>query len=1274
MQFKRLRLSGFKSFVDPTELIIEKGLTGIVGPNGCGKSNLLEAMRWVMGETSSKSLRGTGMEDVIFAGSGDGKTGGRPQRNFAEVALLLDNSDRTAPAQFNESDELEISRRIEREMGSAYQVNARDVRQRDVQLLFADSATGAHSPALVSQGKIGNIINAKPTERRAILEEAAGISGLHSRRKEAESKLKSAETNLERIDDVVQNLETQIGQLKRQARQAERYRELSSDIRQTEAIVLYLRWQDAARILADAEAQLKDTDTLVADVTRTAATISTQQAELAAQLPELRQKEAEAAAALQRLRLAVEELSAEATRVAERKTQLERQIADIVRDQERENLLEHDATVAIDRLTLEEQDIKSRIDGLLGQMEVAAAKVAEAETLASDGEQTFDQLTQRNAEAMARKRALDSQKEAAELRISRLVADLQRLEEERVRLQAEAQASSLGTAEQAATAAEAELVALNEQISAAEKNRAALEADREKIRRSAEEAREAVRASVEQERQQARHTAEALREAVRSRVEAAREQARAVLDTVRAETQVETQQAVAHVTGLRAEATALERMLASNGDASDAPAVLDSITVQSGFEAALGAALSDDLSAPVGGDSHRRWADRADVQPGDAPLPTAVRALSDVVTAPPALTRRLAQIGLVDAQDGARLRIQLQVGQRLVSADGQLWRWDGFYAAAPENASAGERLANRNRLVIVQAELTEAETLAASIEARTRAALSAATAALESATQNASQELAAVQSQSMADSDAILQSTQARLQAAIESAQTQIEASAQAVNQAMQQEQALRQTRRGLEANVESARRALAAAQADVARRDTRLQGLVDTITRITEEKQARENELSQASELLAALPDFARMTVEIADQRRVVENRRNALASARVELDAVQRSSNTDKQRIIAIGADRDAWSARLEGGRKQAGELTRRLADNRAELAELDAKPAQLEAERLRLTDQVAKAEAFRSEAADTLVQAETALRAADSEARQLGEQLLSARETRARLDATVEYQSTRRSDAATAVVEQFQVPPIQVLGAVGIIDENSLSPLTDLEPKLERLKLDRERLGAVNLLAEQELREQSETRERIESERNELVEAIAKLRGAIGSLNREGRQRLLAAFEEVNGHFKTLFSTLFGGGEAHLALLNADGGDESKDPLEAGLEIMAAPPGKKITHMTLLSGGEQALTATALIFAVFLTNPAPICVLDEVDAPLDDANVERYCDLLDDMTKRTDTRFLIVTHNAVTMSRMNRLFGVTMAERGVSQLVSVDLRRAEQLLAAE
>jgi chromosome segregation protein len=338
------------------------------------------------------------------------------------------------------------------------------------------------------------------------------------------------------------------------------------------------------------------------------------------------------------------------------------------------------------------------------------------------------------------------------------------------------------------------------------------------------------------------------------------------------------------------------------------------------------------------------------------------------------------------------------------------------------------------------------------------------------------------------------------------------------------------------------------------------------------------------------------------------------------------------------------------------------------------LEAKPAQLEAERVRLTDQVNKAELFRSEAADVLVEAETALRTADSEARQLNAQLLDARETRARLDATVENQSTRRSDAAAAVVEQFQVPPIQVLGVVGIEDDSSLTPLAELEPKLERLKLDRERLGAVNLLAEQELRDQSETNERIQSERNELIEAIAKLRGAIGSLNREGRQRLLAAFEEVNGHFKTLFSTLFGGGEAHLALLNADGEDESKDPLEAGLEIMAAPPGKKITHMTLMSGGEQALTATALIFAVFLTNPAPICVLDEVDAPLDDANVERYCDLLDDMIKRTNTRFLIVTHNAVTMSRMDRLFGVTMAERGVSQLVSVDLRRAEQLLAAE
>ncbi len=1269
MQFKRLRLSGFKSFVDPTELVIEKGLTGIVGPNGCGKSNLLEAMRWVMGETSSKSLRGAGMEDVIFAGSG-----GRPQRNFAEVALLLDNGDRTAPAQFNESDELEISRRIEREMGSAYQVNARDVRQRDVQLLFADSATGAHSPALVSQGKIGNIINAKPTERRAILEEAAGISGLHSRRKEAESKLKAAETNLERIDDVVQNLDTQIAQLKRQARQAERYRELSNDIRQTEAIVLFQRWQDAARILADAEAQLKVTDADVSDVTQAAARISTKQAELAAGLPDLRQKEAEAAAALQRLRLAVEELSAEATRVAERKTQLERQITDIVRDKDRESLLEHDATAAIERLTVEEVEIKARVAGLQGQLEAAAVKVADAETLASEGEQQFDQLTQANAEALARKRALDQQKEAADLRIARLTADLQRLDEERLRLQAEAQSSQLNTAIAAAQSAEAALVALNDKMASAEKARMDAEATREKIRSEAERAREAVRVSVEQEREHARHTAERLREEVRTRVEAAKDQARVALDAVRISAQTEMQDANALVTGLRAEATALERLLINSSDDVDAPAVLDSISVQAGFEAALGAALSEDLSAPVGGAAKRRWADRADVQPGDQPLPAGAKRLSDVVTAPVALARRLAQIGLVDAQDGARLVSQLHVGQRLVSADGQLWRWDGFYASAPENASASERLANRNRLNVVQHELTAAETVAASVGARTSAALGAATLALETATQNAALEMAAVQAQAQADGDTIAQTAQAKLQAAIDAAKAQIDAANQSARQAAEQEQALRQERRNLEASVETARRALATAQQDESRRDTRLQGLADTITRIGEEKQARTNELTQVVELLVALPDFARMTIEIADQRRVVDNRRNALASARVELDALQRSSGADKQRIIAISADRDAWSARLEGGRKQAGELTRRLDDSREELADLEAKPAQLEAERVRLTDQVNKAELFRSEAADVLVEAETALRTADSEARQLNAQLLDARETRARLDATVENQSTRRSDAAAAVVEQFQVPPIQVLSVVGIEDDSGLTPLAELEPKLERLKLDRERLGAVNLLAEQELRDQSETNVRIQRERDELVEAIAKLRGAIGSLNREGRQRLLAAFEEVNGHFKTLFSTLFGGGEAHLALLNADGEDESKDPLEAGLEIMAAPPGKKITHMTLMSGGEQALTATALIFAVFLTNPAPICVLDEVDAPLDDANVERYCDLLDDMIKRTNTRFLIVTHNAVTMSRMDRLFGVTMAERGVSQLVSVDLRRAEQLLAAE
>ncbi|MDG1438582.1 MAG: AAA family ATPase, partial [Emcibacteraceae bacterium] len=392
MDFTRLRLSGFKSFVDPTELVIEPGLTGVVGPNGCGKSNLLEALRWVMGENSAKSMRGSGMDDVIFAG-----TASRPQRNLAEVTLTLDNQDRTAPAAFNDELSLEISRRIERESGSAYRMNGKEIRGKDVKLMFADASTGAHSPSLVSQGRIGSLISAKPKERRAIIEEAAGISGLYSRRKEAESKLRSANKNLERLGDVEVGLNDQIRSLKNQARQATRYKNVAKDIRKLQSLLLYIAWQAIQKNITDTSHNDNEISILVSKVTTLLAALSKEQAILAAKMPQLRQAEAEQAAKLHRITVSRDSLDGEEARVVETQNKLQLLLEQIEQDGIRENEAVKDSQVTIDKLAGEKTFLESKMEGNSGDIEKLAQILAEKQADTLSAEMVLEELTARQA-------------------------------------------------------------------------------------------------------------------------------------------------------------------------------------------------------------------------------------------------------------------------------------------------------------------------------------------------------------------------------------------------------------------------------------------------------------------------------------------------------------------------------------------------------------------------------------------------------------------------------------------------------------------------------------------------------------------------------------------------------------------------------------------------------------------------------------------------------------------------------------------------------------
>jgi chromosome segregation protein len=1145
MKLTRLRLIGFKSFVEPTDFEIEPGLTGVVGPNGCGKSNLVEAVRWVMGEASYKAMRGSEMDDVIFSGNT-----ARPGRNHAEVAVAVDNSDRTAPAAFNDTDTLEVSRRIVREQGSVFRVNGREVRARDVTTLFADASTGARSPALVHQGRIGEIIQARPDQRRRVLEEAAGISGLHVRRHEAELRLKAAEHNLARVEDVIGQLATQVASLKTQARQAVRYRNISGQVRRNEALLLHLRWTAAKAEVADAE-RLRDAAVrVVAARTGEQAQASTRQTRLAAGLPALREAEAKAAAALQRLILARDALEREEARAKERIGELDRRLDQFASDLKRERALAADAEAALDKLGAEETALKAQARTSASQLSGVNGRVGAADTALATAEKSFAELTSALAELGARRNQLQAALREHEERAARLAAELADIE--------------AGLAERASGAPD--IAALAQALAAAQAALAAAE--------SAARAGEAGHAAAREKRDTARKPLDAAERRVQR------------LDT---------------------EAKTIGKLLAVENK-NLWPPVMDALVVEAGYEKALGAALGDDLDAPADRSAPMRWAG-APLDPSDPPLPDGATALARYVKAPPELARRLAQIGVVLRADGPRLAALLKPGQRLVSREGDFWRWDGFAAAAQAPTGAARRLAERGRLEVIASELAAAR---GEVEAQHRAVAAAE---------------AAVAAAAEAETDA-------------------------------------RTKWRMAQHETDAAREAHAEAEREISRNSARVSALKEAKQRIASGRDEANAARSEAQTALAALPAAAELERKLAAIKELVAHDRAALAEVRVEAQAVARDAELAEHRLQAIAAERGQWGERKVSAAAQIATIAQRTEEARAERTELTHAPEKFAGQRAALIGEIETATAGRRAAADTLAQAETALAEADKAARSALEAVGEARAEAARAEERCGGAKRRLGDLDREIRDALDVEPAGAAAVAELKPGAEPPQIAEVEATLDRIRRERERLGSVNLLAEQELREVEAQHDKLVSERDDLVEAIRRLRQGINSLNHEARERLLASFAVVNDNFRKLFTELFGGGNAELQLI------ESEDPLEAGLEIMAKPPGKKTATLSLLSGGEQALAALALIFAVFLTNPAPICVLDEVDAPLDDYNVERFCDLLDEMTRSTDTRFIIITHNPITMARMNRLYGVTMAERGVSQLVSVDLEDAVKL----
>ena len=1151
MRFKKLKIRGFKGFADPVELPIREGLSGVVGPNGCGKSNLVEAFGWVMGENRPSVMRGGSMEDVIFSGAAT-----RPASSFAEVELEIDNSDGRLTSEFAVGDEIGVVRKVERDGGSTFMVNGKDVRWRDIQLLFADSASGARSSALVRQGQVSEIINSRPSARSGILEDAAGIGGLFQRRHEAELKLNATSQNLNRVSDIIEQLKGHIETVTRQARQAARYRRLGEQLRKAEALLQHVLWRQADRDLLAADKESRERTEESARLFREISEAERRKSQLDSNLLPLREASGAANAAVQRLR-AESELIEEKQAGAERTlTNLRAQITQIGEDAGRELTLQREAEERVTQLEGLRRELTEASEGFGDKREEAEQRLAAARKSLEGHEARLD----------------DANRQLAGILSKRDVA-------ERTKMEADGALESWRQRREKALAAvsegEARLAEATIFVKTADGTRARAERD-------AETAKSALVES---------------------------ESARHVVQTELATARETLSRAESRLAVLNSEKSELSKLL-SDDDAGKAH-ILDRIAVRKGYEAAFGAALGDDLFAPeLNGSDESGWR-QLEPYPKEQQLPAGTVPLSEFVSAPGLLSRRMSQIGLVADGNIDELQPLLMPGQRIVSKDGDFCRWDGFRVAGGETpTSASLRLKQRNRLEEVNAALA-----------------------------SAGEETASARSEHVR-----LKSLDADLQQADELART---------------------TRRAAEQALATASREHSVAEADTSIAERTLESLRQAKIRIEEESEAAERAVREAEEALADVEDAETATLEVESVKETVLEARNEMVEARSRKLELEREQSSRSARLAGLPEEIANWKIRGESAGERIDALQRRSEHSERELTEATTVPEQLYLRQAKLAEEIATAEIRRREADERLGATEGEARSADAAVREMNRQASQSLEAKGRAEADAENAKTRLQEAAARIVEKLDCRP-EALAEKFELDVESLPMPDEQEAEVARLRRSRDALGAVNLRAEQDIADLQAELAELDGERRDLDEAVASLRDTISTLNVDGRNRLLTAFEQVNRNFEMIFQHLFGGGRARLELV------EGEDPLDTGLEILCRPPGKRFSNISLLSGGEQTLTALALIFAFFLANPAPVCVLDEVDAPLDDTNVLKFCGMVDEIARRTGTRFLIVTHNSITMSRMDRLFGVTMQEKGVSQLVSVDLSAAERMAA--
>lgn len=1139
MKFQSVRISGFKSFLEPTEIQMNMGLTGVVGPNGCGKSNIVEAIKWIMGENSARQMRGDGMDDVIFSGTNE-----RPSRNFAEVSIKLDNSEKKAPAIFNHYDEIEITRKIEREKGSVYRVNGKQVRARDIQLIFADNGTGARSSGIVGQGRIAQIIDSNPEDRRVILEEAANIKGLHSRRHEAELKLKGASDNLDRLSDIEQTYKEQLIELEKQGRKAARYRSVGERIRKAEATLFFNLMNNAKKEANDLEIQLKKANENVSQGQIKVAEHTKSQLHLANKIPDLKKDEAEKAATLQTLNITKIKLDEEKSSAQNALQNIINQINLINNDIARESEIKEDAKKSLSTLLTEEKNLKEDSENF-------STKITKATDLV---------------------KKLRSISDAADEKLSTITSEIYSIKSDKSDLE-----KRINNLKQKIEVTQNQLANFNIED---DKNRFKL--DKEKIIN--------LKKRIQENNQ--------LNDGYKVELEK--------LEKLETRLIEEKNTAVFEFNKVNLEFDSLSTLLGR--DTLNSNTLEKTIGNINNLEEAIGSVLGETLLAPILSDDQSTenttyWRDDfKTISP--ASLPESVIPIVTKITKSSILDTALKGVGIVNNKEIAfKLQKKLTFGQALTTPSGGLWRWDGFVQPQGVQNSYSERLQQIARLRLLQNKLPSLEENQSLSEKR-----------LDECFNNIKKYKDDLSNLQVKLSSLISESNQLELQ------NTKVESK------------------------------------------------LLSSEALIKELKNTERMSLEELSELEKEFNNSVNLPSLLAEELKVRNNAdqsRNELTDAMAAEQRIKSEESFQSRNLIQLGHQKENWKVREEEAKTRLISLEERLKTSQDEKNRLSTLPESFEKKEVELNIKIEEAISNRNIAADQLVKNETSLNDADKQVREAEKVVSTLREEMIKIEALLNLSKAKIQNIEDRVFEKLKIKSTELNKFINTKEEDQpIKSIEILEKTLQRLLNERETLGAVNLRAEDEMNEMLNKIEVMSKERVDLEEAIAKLRSGIFELNKEGRQRLKESFEEVNENFKQLFQKLFGGGNAELRLVG------NEDPLQAGLEVLASPPGKKMQLLSLLSGGEQALTAISLIFSVFLCNPAPICILDEVDAPLDDTNVGRFCDLLNQIVDETNTYFMVITHHRLTMAKMDRLFGVTMEQKGISKLVSVDLEQASRI----